>query len=391
MAKNAYKKGVIALEDINFDTNRNNESFNRNNSQGVPQSMSKINASHIPVSQALSFNNAESIEDFLSEIILAIGAGRFIGVYADLTALYAAWPAPQDDSIAWNTETKSMWDWDETLGTPAWTNTSPFLGEYADETALVAAHPTVYREDAMAWNTETQSLWYWDQDGSPAGWADSSEFAGFPSSRVSIVPTATTNIDWSTGGVFDLGTLPQATTLTFSNISQTQEITINYTSTASFNLTLPGTVTALNGGSSTLDSYNSVRIQSVNGSTAQEAEFYTDTAPVDKDTGIIPSAVVLVEDANHTLVADDIGKRIILNSATADRDLIIDPSLFADFSAQISAFNKVSGYKFRIVVSNTGTQSINDSARIDYMLWNGDGVVTINGDSATNINICAAG
>jgi len=69
MPENTYKKDLSGVEDISFDTNRNNEQFNRDTSTGGSQSITKINARHIPVSNALELLGAESVEDFLSKII----------------------------------------------------------------------------------------------------------------------------------------------------------------------------------------------------------------------------------------------------------------------------------------------------------------------------------
>ena len=69
MPENTYKKDLAGVEDIFFDTNRNNEQFNRDTSTGGSQSITKVNARHIPVTSALEFLGAESIEDFLAKII----------------------------------------------------------------------------------------------------------------------------------------------------------------------------------------------------------------------------------------------------------------------------------------------------------------------------------
>jgi len=72
MPDNTYEKDLAGVEDISFDTNRNNEQFNRGTSTGGSQSITKVNARHIPVTNALTFLGAESVEDFLSKIIAVL-------------------------------------------------------------------------------------------------------------------------------------------------------------------------------------------------------------------------------------------------------------------------------------------------------------------------------
>ena len=105
--------------------------------------------------------------------------------------------------------------------------------------------------------------------------------------------------------------------------------------------------------------------------------------------GILPSANA-TKTADYTVLSGDVGTRIILGSATAaDRKFTLDVSLLADDTEQISFVNK-SDYRLEIEVSNTGTMTFNDLATNRY-LWKGDGVLTVNGDSATNADIVAGG
>ncbi len=67
---NKYKKDLAGVEDICFDTDRNNATFSRETSTGGSQEITKLNASHIPVSNFLSTAGAESIEDFIGKILL---------------------------------------------------------------------------------------------------------------------------------------------------------------------------------------------------------------------------------------------------------------------------------------------------------------------------------
>ena len=213
---------------------------------------------------------------------------------------------------------------------------------------------------------------------------------GFPTGRVSPTVIATTDIDWSLGDTFALGTLLLDVTLTFSGIVQGQTIAIEYTGDSGFDvIALPASVTVLNGGASTPDAFNVIYLTATDAATEQQAAYSTDTAAAAGGGGILPSSEVLVNDVDHTLVADDVGKRIILNTATAYRDLIVDAALLTDSSKQFSIDNRVTDERFRLVVSNTVTMTINNSTRTDYMIWAGDGIVTVNGDTATNINIVA--
>ncbi len=90
------------------------------------------------------------------------------------------------------------------------------------------------------------------------------------------------------------------------------------------------------------------------------------------------------------MLSGDIGTRLILGSATAaDRVFTLDVSVLADDTEQISFINK-SDYRLEVVVSNTGTMTLNDIA-INRYLFKGDGALTINGDSSTNADIVAGG
>lgn len=104
-------------------------------------------------------------------------------------------------------------------------------------------------------------------------------------------------------------------------------------------------------------------------------------------SGILPTAESS-KTADYTILSGDVGTRLELGSGTAaDRTFTLDVSLFSDSTEQISFINK-SAYKLTIVVSNTGTMTINDN-RTDLPLWLGDGVLAINGDTSTNANTVA--
>jgi hypothetical protein len=70
MPDNHYKKALIGVEDICFDTDRNNATFSRVNSTGASQEITKLSARHIPVSNFLSTAGVESVEDFIGKILL---------------------------------------------------------------------------------------------------------------------------------------------------------------------------------------------------------------------------------------------------------------------------------------------------------------------------------
>lgn len=69
MPDNTYKKNLAGLEDIAMDTNRNNEVFSRETSTGDSQNITKINARHIPITEAIDFLGAESVEDALALLV----------------------------------------------------------------------------------------------------------------------------------------------------------------------------------------------------------------------------------------------------------------------------------------------------------------------------------
>ena len=213
----------------------------------------------------------------------------------------------------------------------------------------------------------------------------------FPLNRISPAVIPTTDIDWSTAGVFDLGTLTEDITLTFSSIVQGQTIAIEYTGDSGFDvIALPASVKVLNGGASTADAFNAIYITATDAATEQQAAYSTDTAAAAGGGGILPSSNTSMGDADYTVLAGDVGFRVELpSSATADRVVTMDVSLLADDTKQISFINK-SDFRLFIVVSNTVTMKLNN-VRTNFPLWKGDGILTLNGDTATNNNIVAGG
>lgn len=139
-----FRKAKLGVEDINFDSARNDSTFNRQTSSGGSQQLTKINAKHIPVPSSLSWDDAESVHDFLVKLkdfkdaydafIANVGHwDKFLGFFADSATLEATHSAPTDDDVfAWVDSSKSFWHWDQSLGTPAWADSYRML---SDETA----------------------------------------------------------------------------------------------------------------------------------------------------------------------------------------------------------------------------------------------------------------
>jgi hypothetical protein len=105
-----------------------------------------------------------------------------------------------------------------------------------------------------------------------------SSTGGFPTGRVTgLATTGTVNIDWS-DGYFIIGTMTGGINITFSNVSQGQTIYIDVTGASGYEFELPISVTTtLEGTSFTPNVRNIIRIDAVNGATAQEAVFNLDT------------------------------------------------------------------------------------------------------------------
>ena len=222
--------------------------------------------------------------------------------------------------------------------------------------------------------------------------ANIAKVSAYPRGRVTGLATiGTVNLDWSAGDTFVVGTMTGNITFTFSNEVQGQEITIDITGASAYTLTMPASVTTdIEGTTFTPDVQNIIAIKATNAATAQMAVYTITTASAGgAGGGILPSANA-TKTAAYTVLSGDVGTRLILGSATAaDRKFTFDVSLLADDTEQISFINK-SDYRLEIEVSNTGTMTLSDLATNRY-LWKGDGVLTINGDSATNADVVAGG
>ena len=112
----------------------------------------------------------------------------------------------------------------------------------------------------------------------PAWQAETGGGGGFPADNIPLTQAANVAIDWSQGGTFEFGTLTMDIIVSFANISQGQTINVNWTSAGGFDVTFPGTITALSAGTTTINSYNAVYIDATNQATEQLATFSTDTA-----------------------------------------------------------------------------------------------------------------
>lgn len=347
---NSYKKDFIGEEDIAFDTDRNNGTFERETSTGQFHTITKINATHIPVTDELTAGDAESVQDFLAVLLGGVNEAL--------------------DFI----ETAGNWD--------------SYLGEFATPVELISANPDPV-DDAFAIVTSTQSFWIWDASLLTPEWIDL--YRGYPTERVVIFPAANQVIDWEAGSVFDLGNIIQDVFLTFENVRQGQEITFNFTTTGTFTVQFPVSVLALDGGFVFFNRFNSITIKSVNGAEGQEALFHTDagTGGGGSGGGIIPTIEIPIVDADHVVTAIDVfAGRIKMVGTTVVRTVTLDPA-FVSSLIPFSVKNDgvTSGAIVRILVSNISTMTI-DGLYVDLFLSPGE-LVTFEGDTGVNISVIA--
>lgn len=145
-----YKKDLLGKEDVALDTGRNNATFSRETSTGGSQTITKLNAKHIPVTNALSWDGATNVEEFLTKakalkdeydaFVTNVGHwDKFLGFFVDEATLVATHSSPSsDDVFAWNNDTDSFWYWDEDLGTPAWVDYNTKAYDRANHTGSQA-------------------------------------------------------------------------------------------------------------------------------------------------------------------------------------------------------------------------------------------------------------
>ena len=112
---------------------------------------------------------------------------------------------------------------------------------------------------------------------------------GYPVGRVTgLATTGTVNLDWSLGDTFVIGTMTGDITFTFSNVTQGQEVKIEITSTAGYQLTNPGTVvSSLNGSQFKMDFSNIIFYSATNGATEQLVNYFIDSNPTLSDKNLI--------------------------------------------------------------------------------------------------------
>ena len=137
---------------------------------------------------------------------------------------------------------------------------------------------------------------------------------GYPRGKVTgLATTGTVDIDWSLGDHFVIGTMTGNMTLTFSNVTQGQPISIDITGASGYTLTMPASVDiALEGTTFTADVRNLIHLKAVDGSTSQEVVYSVLTASA-AGGGILPSSNA-TKTGNYTIVSGDIGNRIISGS-----------------------------------------------------------------------------
>jgi len=114
--------------------------------------------------------------------------------------------------------------------------------------------------------------------GTIPAWQAETGGGGFPSDNIPLTQASNVAIDWSQGGTFEFGTLTMDIIVSFAGILQGQTINVNWTSANGFDITFPGTITALSAGNTTVDSYNAVYIDAIDQATEQLATFSTDVA-----------------------------------------------------------------------------------------------------------------
>ena len=110
--------------------------------------------------------------------------------------------------------------------------------------------------------------------------------------------------------------------------------------------------------------------------------------------GILPATNKLIDDGDspYTILAADVddNERLVIDpTSVAEVELIIDPALFTDLTVKLSLINK-SDYRGILTVADTGTDTINDTS-INKYFWKGEGSLTLQGDTSTNLDVIAGG
>jgi hypothetical protein len=108
--------------------------------------------------------------------------------------------------------------------------------------------------------------------------------------------------------------------------------------------------------------------------------------------GILGQGTDTEKTGDYTILAADITAKeplVLTSAAVANSVFTLDVSLLADNTVKLNILNK-SAYRLELIVSNTGTMTINGLGTNRYR-WLGDSMLTLVGDTATNVNIIAGG
>lgn len=109
--------------------------------------------------------------------------------------------------------------------------------------------------------------------------------------------------------------------------------------------------------------------------------------------GILPDSDLEIDDTDSpytiTQANVDDGKRIVIASGSAaEVKCTLDPA-FLSVDTKINIINK-SNYRGIFEVDNKSTDTINNT-KTDVIFWKGDGTITVQGDTSTNIDVIARG
>lgn len=352
---NSYRKDFVGEEDIAFDTNRSNETFERQTSKGEFHPITKVNATHIPITDQLDWEDAETVQEAL---VLAKATDDFVREIAD------------------DIERLQV-----------------YLGSFDTPEQLISEHPDPV-DDAFAFVNSTGTFFHWDQLKLIPAWQEI--YKGFPVGRDTFFPSPIQTIDWSQNDVFDLGLIVQNIEIQFINVIQSKEIVINFTLGEFLTVNLPVSLLHLDGKELEQDEYNSIHIIATNGSAQQEGTFYTATPedtepppePEPEANGILPIDVLRISE-DHLVSTEDVNNRIILDDTTiADRIVTINPVLITH--NQAISFANESNFRLEITLTNPAGQTINNISTSRF-LYKGDPVLTLNGDSASNLFTISGG
>lgn len=208
----------------------------------------------------------------------------------------------------------------------------------------------------------------------------------------SAVDENITVFDLTTGkAIKDSGVNISAVTANTAKISYTDAAAVALNTAKVTNATHTGDVTgstALTIAAGAID----IAMHSATGTAGSNTFYRGDNTWSTVTGGILPTGAASTKTGDYTILVGDItaGVPLTLGSATtADRTFTLDVSLFTNNTEKLNIINK-SDYRLELIVSNTGTMSINDLVTNKY-IWKGEGILTIIGDTATNADIIAGG